>query len=63
MFWNVRTREWKKWDPHTASNVSILRSKSPYSVQMRENMDQKNFEYENFTRCAKELFIKIFMTF
>ena len=27
---------------------SILQSKSPYSVPMRENMDQKNYEYGHF---------------
>ena len=27
-----------------------MRSISPYSVQMQENMDQKNFEYEHISR-------------
>ena len=27
-------------------------SKSPYSVRMRENMDQKNFVFEHFSRSV-----------
>ena len=29
-----------------------LRSKSPYSVQIRENTDQKNFVFGHFSRTA-----------
>ena len=38
------------------SNLSIIRSISPYSVRMRENADQKSFKYGHFSRsgCLKE---------
>ena len=42
------------------SEFGEIRSISPYSVQMRENMDQKNSEYghflrsEHFSNCSKK---------
>ena len=30
--------------------VILVRNISPYSVRMRENIDQNNFEYERFLR-------------
>ena len=33
-----------------------MRSISPYSVRMRENMDQKNSEYEHFSRSVCQPF-------
>ena len=41
-FWSVFSRIRAEWGD--------LQSKSPYSVRMRENTDQKNFEYEPFLR-------------
>ena len=36
-----------------ANVVRICSFSDPYSVQMRENTDQKNFEYGHFARCGK----------
>ena len=33
-----------------------IRSISPYSVQMRENKDRKNFEYRQFSRSVNFLY-------
>ena len=37
-------------------DLNWIRSKSPYSVRMRENMDHKNFKYEHFLRSARMCF-------
>ena len=42
VFWSTLSHIWSKYK-------EILRI-APYSVQMRENRDQKNSEYENFLR-------------
>ena len=47
VFWFVFSRIWTK-------NGEILRV-SPYSIQMQENTDQKNSEYEEFSRKGKSL--------
>ena len=39
--WSVFLRIWTKYEN--------IRSIYPYSVQMRENTDQKNFEYGHFS--------------
>ena len=43
--------------PH--SEYGSLRSKSPYSVQMRENKDQKNSVFGHFSRSAKGFMHKV----
>ena len=43
-FWSVFSRIWTKYGD--------IRSISPYSVQMRENTDQKNPEYGHFSRSG-----------
>ena len=43
-FWSVFSGIWTEYGD--------LRSKSPYSVQMRENADQKNSEYGHFLRSV-----------
>ena len=45
-FWSVFSRIWTEYG-------EILRTSS-YSVQMRENTDQNNSEYEHFLRSAFE---------
>ena len=40
-FWSVLS--------HIRTEYGEIRSISLYSVRMRENKDQKNFEYEHFT--------------
>ena len=37
--------------PHIRTEYGQIRSISPYSVRIRENMDQKNSEYGHFSRC------------
>ena len=37
-------------------DLNWIRSKSPYSVRMRENMDHKNFKYEHFLRSTRMCF-------
>ena len=41
-FWSVFSSIW--------SEYGDLPSKSPYSVQIRENTDQKNSKFEHFSR-------------
>ena len=49
LFWSVFFRIWTEYGE--------LRSISPYSVQMRENTDQNNSEYERFLRNVTDLSI------
>ena len=42
LFWSRFSRIWTEYGD--------LKSKHPYSVQMRENTDQKNTEYGHFSR-------------
>ena len=41
----------------TTLEYGDLLRKSPYSVRMRENIDQKNSEYGHFSRCELHLLI------
>ena len=41
-FWSVFSR--------TRTENGYLRSKTPYSIRMRENTDQKNSKYGHFSR-------------
>ena len=41
-FWSVFS--------HIRTEYEEIRSNTPYSVQMREDMDQKHSEYEKFSR-------------
>ena len=38
---------------HCMKNVRIRSLSGPYSVQVRENTNQKNSEYEHFYRSAR----------
>ena len=38
---------------HVHNDERCVQSISPYSVRMRENMDQKNSEYGHFSRSEK----------
>ena len=42
LFWFALSHVWTEYGK--------IRSICPYSVQMRENADQNNFEYEHFSR-------------
>ena len=44
IFWSVSSSIWIEYGE--------MRSISPYSVRMLENMDQKNFEYGHFSRSG-----------
>ena len=37
---------------HIRTEYGEIRSISPYSVRMRENVDQNNSEYGHFSRCG-----------
>ena len=49
LFWSVFSRIWTEYG-------EILRI-SPYSVRMRENMDQNNSEYGYFSRSVLAIII------
>ena len=49
LLWSVFFRIWTEYGE--------LRSISPYSVQIRENTDQNNSEYERFLRNVTDLSI------
>ena len=60
---HISISDWKKVKPYTAWKVSLFgvflvhnfpHLTSPYSVQMRENTDQKNSEYRHFSRSFIE---------
>ena len=47
--------------PRIQTEYGEIRSISPYSVRMRENTNQKNFEYEHFSRSAYHLYRLVFV--
>ena len=53
LLWSVFSRLWTEY----GETLRILRI-SPYSVQMRENADQNNSEYEHFLHS--ECFLRFF---
>ena len=40
---------------HCVKSVRIRSFSGPYSVQMRENTEQENYEYGHFSRCGSIL--------
>ena len=48
----LRSDTGKHWNKHCVKNVRIQSYSGPYPVRMRENSDQKNSEYGDFS-CSK----------
>ena len=50
---------------HRVKIVRIRSYSGPYSVRMRENTDQKNFEYGHFSRSAhySHIVVSVFQFF